>query len=243
MEGTDVSTDQVSTYIQASGTLPIVLLFSPPSHRFFAGLRAPRSFVPLLAVAVVSVALEACGSAQHTHVTAGSSSTEPSSPATASSSSPSAGYWKHDGDLDDNEPPSRHEELDDYPLLNSYGPPATPPETRPIAALVKRYYAAAAAGDSTAVCSMLRSSFAEELGQGDAKGAASCAAAIRPLLAQQHDQLTADQVSTMVLIGARLKGDLGIAVLGFQHAPESTILVEREAGAWKIGELLGNELP
>jgi hypothetical protein len=167
-------------------------------------------------------------------------------PSPPPSTTPVTSYQKTDGDIDDKYPPSRHAELDDEVLFRQYKTKANPTTTRAIAAIVKRYYAAAAAGDTSTVCSLLYSSFADQLAGEEShagQGGEACANAVAPLLEQQRQQFIEDEPSTMVVLGARLKGESAIALLGFQKAPESSILVQREGKTWKVGVLSGTELP
>jgi hypothetical protein len=47
----------------------------------------------------------------------------------------------------------------------------------------------------------------------------------------------------MKVVEERVKGALGLAVLGFRTTPESEIIVERERRAWKIAALFGTYMP
>ena len=113
-------------------------------------------------------------------------------------------------------------------------------------ASVKRYYLAAAAEDGATACSLLTSALANSVAGGVDRSASSavggCGPSMSLLLRQQHRSLTAREPATMVVIGVYLKGDLGLALLGFRRIPESTILVEREARVWKIDALFDSEL-
>jgi hypothetical protein len=42
--------------------------------------------------------------------------------------------------------------------------------------------------------------------------------------------------------GVYLKSDLGMAVLGFRHAPESAILLSREGQAWRVDALFDSPM-
>lgn len=162
---------------------------------------------------------------------------------------PPGGYLKADGD-GDNDDDNGHQKKgtvnDDVTLLSYYGGTAPPADRQAITAVIKRYYAAAVAEDGMTACSLLHSSVALALAKGQSQatqaGKAACAAALAPLLKQQHKYLVAIEVPTMVVPVVHAKGDLGLAVLGFRSQPEGEILVEREGRAWKLGALLDSEL-
>jgi hypothetical protein len=194
-----------------------------------------RDLLTLLACAVLSAGLLACG---------GSSSS--SSAGTASSGAKAArGYLEEDGDSDSDDPHATHPEQDDAAFLASYGARAPAAVERPIAAVVRSYYAASLAGNGASVCALLNpalaTAVANERGQSGA-GAGACAAAIAPVLAQQHQHLLAESPATMTVIGVYAKGNLGLVVLGFKHSPESELILTRAGGGWKVDALYDTEL-
>lgn len=212
-----------------------------------------RLLPALLAVALSSVVLSACGGAGKRT----DSALRPSSdaPATgnarvtpASRAMPPGGYLKSDGDTDhDDSPASTRPSQDDESLMAASKFGASQADKRAIATVVKRYYAAAAAGDGTKGCSLLDSTLAagvtEGQGQPPPGGGRDCAASLSLLFKQQHQQLVADDVSTMVVTEVHVEGRVGLAKLGFRAAPEGEILLQREGGAWKMDALSDSELP
>jgi hypothetical protein len=158
------------------------------------------------------------------------------------------GYLEEDGDGDrDDEPHPANAENGDRILLSNYGSRAGPRDVDAVTALIKRYYAAAAAGDGTTACSLLSRSIAatvaSDQGQSSQGRREGCAGYMSTLFKQQHQQLVADDVATMVVVSVHVKGDLGEALLGFRTVPEASMLVEREGRLWKIGSLLDGGTP
>jgi ketosteroid isomerase-like protein len=167
-------------------------------------------------------------------------------PKTTSNSLFYDGYLHEDGERDDDDPGTPHYEQDEHHrFLAQFGRSPRPTEARAITALIKRYFTAAAAGDSANACALLSTAASVALAaqhSSSTRGAGACAAAIAPPLAQAHQYLLTKEPTTMVVTGIYTKGDLGIAALGFRHTPESTILIEREASAWKIGSIFDNHM-
>ncbi|HTA15893.1 MAG TPA: hypothetical protein VK781_13640 [Solirubrobacteraceae bacterium] len=126
--------------------------------------------------------------------------------------------------------------------MAAYGGEASEADTRAVTAVIRKYYAAAAAEDGQAACQLLYSSLATGLAEGVGGGGKTCPAAISVLFKQQHSHIVADDVPTMVVISVHAKGNLGLAVLGFRRVPESEILVEREGSSWKIDALFDSEM-
>jgi ketosteroid isomerase-like protein len=205
-----------------------------------------RPLLALLAAALLGTTAVACGSATKT-----SGSTEPTSTSTSSESAVGAtpvttpaatthgGYVTEDGDQDGDDGPHPSEAgQDDGPLLAVYPGRANRTEARAITELVKRYYAASFAGDGASACALLSASIAKGLVADQTKptqGARdSCVEAISPLLAQQHQHLTAEDPATMAMTGVHLNGNLALVALRFKRAPEREIIVQREGRTWKI---------
>jgi hypothetical protein len=121
----------------------------------------------------------------------------------------------------------------------------TPTDKRAVAELVKRYYAAALAGDGVKGCSMLYSVFAkavaEDYGQVPSlsylHGAKTCAALMSRVFDHFHSQLAA-QVPVLRVTAVRFKGARGVAVLSFKDMPTLLLPVEREHGVWRVDQLL-----
>jgi hypothetical protein len=196
-----------------------------------------RPLAALLASALLATGAVACGSSGPS---ASARAGAGSSRATSTSSSAAGGYLREDGDEDADETSTAEGDQDDQTQLASYGPKAGPATTRAIANILRRYYAAAAAGDGDGACALLNAALAASLAAAagpTGKDAHTCAAGIAPVLAQQHQRLLAEQPATMTVIAVYAKGGLALATLGFKHAPESDILLTRAGSAWKIDAL------
>jgi hypothetical protein len=192
-----------------------------------------RQLLALLATILLSIATIACGNTSK--VTS-----------SASQVSPAGGYLKDDGDKDFDDVSSYHghPENDDRSILAPYGSRTSPADTSAVTTLVKRYYVAAAAGDGAQACSLLSSSLATGLALGGSTQStvSECAAPMSQLFKQQHQRLVAQEVATMVVVGVHVKGNTGLAVLGFKKMPESEITVVREDHAWKIDALFESDM-
>ncbi len=215
-------------------------------------MRSLFALLALLAIALLSVATGACGNSSK--VTSSSSPVPrrnapggSATSVTASRPTPSGGYLKRDGDNDDDDAnPSNSAENDDRTFLASYGGNANPADTRAITALVKSYYTAATAGDGATACLLLDTDLAMGLAENESQPVQSadksCARSLSQIFKRQHQQLAADDVATMIVTAVRVKGDIGLAVLGFRTAPEGEIILERESRAWKIDAPLGSDM-
>jgi hypothetical protein len=130
---------------------------------------------------------------------------------------------------------------DDGKFLN-YGHAAYAAEARALTALVKRYYAAAAASDGTEACSMLypfiAESVVEDYGHTPALRGDACATVMSKLFAQQH-KLLAGKSATLKMYAIRVDGARALTVLSFAVLPEVRIITERREGnTWKVLNLL-----
>jgi hypothetical protein len=131
--------------------------------------------------------------------------------------------------------------------IRTYGHAAVRVDKQAIAAVVKRYYAAAVAGDGTRACSMILPSFAkaipEDYGQAPGpaylRGAKTCAAVMGLLFRQVHRQVAA----AFEVTGVRVEGISALAILGSRVLPARYLSLERQGGAWRIVGLLDESLP
>jgi hypothetical protein len=209
----------------------------------------------LLASVLLGVGMSACGTGARTdgtsRVTPDAASAHKGSAATSSTAIASSpdGYLKYDGDkdFDDTQGGRNDPEYDSSILFSSLGGRASAADTQAVTTLVKSYFAASAAEDGARACSLLAAGLADGLQANQSQSAGSphdrCANSLSSLLAQQHSQLVADDVATMVVTSVHVKGNLGVAALGFRAAPESEILVEREGHTWKIDALFAGLMP
>lgn len=154
-------------------------------------------------------------------------------------------YLKADADRDNDDYPRpiKPGEPNDTFSPPAYGRVAPRADRQAIEGLVKRYYAAAAAGDGARACPLLYPSVAAGLGETDPGGAGGgCSAVMTRLFRQQRAQLAADDVATMVVVAVRIGSSRGAATVGFRKAPVGIIYVKRDRRAWKIDSLLDTEL-
>jgi hypothetical protein len=114
--------------------------------------------------------------------------------------------------------------------------------TGAIATLVKRYYAAASAGDGSAACAMMTPSFAravpEDYGSSYA-GYKTCPAIMSLLFKQARQQLA----EPITVLKVRVNGSTGQAIFSSRKMPASSIFLARQGGSWKVVQLIGSPLP
>jgi hypothetical protein len=224
-----------------------------------------RSLGVLVAVGLLSAGVTACGGAgkgtgSTSHLSSNaatigaaasspaagaasdSSSTPPTSPTSTSATSPTsttATQGSPEGlGLDAPAAP------EDHAHFGFYGHPAGTTDRRAIIALVKRYYAAAAAGDGKGACAMLVPSLLKsipveygQLGASYLRGAKTCAAVLLRLFESRHRELSVP----VAVIGVFVKGpyDAYAAVVS-SKMPTSIITLNHEHGAWMITRPLGS---
>jgi hypothetical protein len=234
-----------------------------------------RSLPASLAIALLGVGLGACGgsgkdagSASQANSTTATIAAKVGAPGPGVSTTPSAAVSSFKGDEDDDESASNHTSTSsrydndadfdndaiknkgyydgDDSAISATGQAARPTEERAIAALVKRYYAAAAAGDGAKACRLIYSTLEEAIPEdyGQPPGPAysrgkTCAVVMSKTFAHSHSQLAGGFAVT----GVRIEGKEARALLGSRTLPASFILLRRERGVWKINELLGQPLP
>jgi hypothetical protein len=138
---------------------------------------------------------------------------------------------------------------DDSSVLD-FGHSAKVSDRGPIAALIRRYYATAAAEDGAKACSMLYSIYAEAVpedygtsppGPAYARGT-TCPAVMTLVFKHSHDQIAA-RLPKLEVSRVRVRERQGVAVLSFGAMSEREIHLEREGRTWKILSLTDNELP
>lgn len=139
-------------------------------------------------------------------------------------------------------------DADDQEVLG-FGQRAAGAETRTVAVLVKRYYAAAVRFDGKQACSMLYSTTAEAVPEdyGEKPGPAylrgkTCATVMAKLFKHDRRQLSAAERKLKVT-EVRVAGNRGVALLDLGAKPERHMLVHREFGVWKIGAFMDAGMP
>jgi hypothetical protein len=209
-----------------------------------------RWLFALIVTVLSGVCAAGCGGASE------AASSTPKTPADAAvrqgaprtvASSPAPAEPKRDGDNDNDNPDNGYYDKDDAEIL-SYGQAASPGDRQRVTALVKRYFAVAAAGDGVAGCaltySLIDESIVEDYGQKaylPALRGRTCAEVMSKLFQQDHGQLAAG--ARLRVTGVRVSGDRGYALLGAGARPERSLLVHRESGAWKIEATVDGGLP
>jgi hypothetical protein len=170
------------------------------------------------------------------------------------------GYGRSDGDNDDRarsgdrdgDADSKNRSYydnDDRTVLR-FGHAASVSDRRTITNLVRRYLGAAAASNGASACKMIMSSIAatvpESLGRppgglpyasGD-----TCAVVLSKIFSMGHRQL-ATYSARLKVASIRLKGNSGLIALRFPGLAGRQIGLVREAGRWKIDDLVDAELP
>ena len=222
-----------------------------------------------LALAAISATMAACGGTRSPNsAPAGAASSVPESAATTPTHAPATAHeFLNDGDNDtygdadnDNNHDNDHDNFEDHkPNENGkyhdgddegivdFGHPASASLKRTLAALVKRYYALALAGDGQHACAMLIPGLAravpEDYGHRSAgpaylRAATSCPAVLTLLFKHVHAQLDARSVIT----GVRVSEDYAQVLLGSRTAPASSIALQREDGVWWVDEISASPL-
>jgi hypothetical protein len=232
-----------------------------------------RLLLASLAIALLGLGLSACGgsgkgagSSSQTSSKAATTAAKGGAPAPGASTTPStaAGFM---GDEDDDDTASNYTGNNRYDndadfdndtiknkgyydgddgAIRSYGHAASAADRRTIAALVKRYYAAAAASDGAKACPLIYSTQEEAIpedygrppGPAYARGK-TCAVVMSKMFAHAHNKLAGGFEVT----GVRVEGREARALLGSRTVPARFVVVTRERGAWKIDELIGQPLP
>lgn len=128
-----------------------------------------------------------------------------------------------------------------------FGHAANAQDTQAIAALVSRYYAAAATGSGSKACGLLYYLVAESLpedygrppGPLYLKGVDSCPALMTRVFKHFHSQLQAAPTITAV----RVNGNRAYALLGWTNLPAGFVEARREGQAWKVNVPLAMPLP
>jgi hypothetical protein len=200
----------------------------------------------LLAIALLSLGATACGGASK----AGSSTTNQVSPnasttggasTTSASSGAPTGLQGKDSNDGDNDPQSN----DDTAILD-YGHLASAADKRAVTALVKRYYAAAAAANGTRACPLIYGIVVETIPEefaGDPRlRGKTCATVMSKVFKQRHRQMAADN-AILKVTRVGVEGDKGLVLIYLGIPPVSSVLVHREGRAWKMQSLFEGGIP
>jgi hypothetical protein len=214
----------------------------------------------LLAATLLSLGACACGG------TGGATSSRAAASALADASGATA-HFRGDGDDDDEAGqrtgnPNDHDADFDYDTgtasqsyedrddrgVFAFGQPASAADERAIAALVKRYFKAAAAVNGARACTMIVARRVKYIGGEDynnpegepyLRGAKNCVSVMSRAFEHFHVEVSAPFAVT----GVRVKGSEALALMGSRTQPASSISLEREGSVWKVEGLLSQPLP
>jgi hypothetical protein len=130
--------------------------------------------------------------------------------------------------------------------VRAYGHAASVGDARALAAIVKRYFAAAAVGDGAGACSTLEPTIARSVPEayGRAPGPVylqgkTCAAVMSRLFEHIHAKLA----GAVEVTGVRVQGERALVFVGSRTMSAIYLTVERKGGAWRIAGLFGTSLP
>lgn len=187
----------------------------------------------LLSLATFAGAALGCGDGSTSERAAQRTSTLAAAPSLTAAAHPDS-----DGD---------HDRNDDEGLAgNDMSHKAASTEARAVAALVHRYYAAAAAADGASACPLLvatlarlAASHSKSFGPSYLRGR-GCAHILSQLFRHMHADLVSD-ASTMRVVEVRVEGPHGFAVLHTRRRLLSKLLVQREAESWRVASLLATQ--
>jgi hypothetical protein len=125
------------------------------------------------------------------------------------------------------------------------GHSASTADTRAIAALVKRYYAAAAAGDGKRACSMMLPRLVRTIpveygkfGASYMRGASTCSALEARLFAHLRARIT----SAIRVTEVRVSNSNAWAFFGSKTTPPEVVSLARNGASWWISEPIGTRL-
>lgn len=220
-----------------------------------------------LAIALFGLGLSACGGSGKGSGSASQTSSKAATATTATQGGSTAASGSFIGDEDDDDTASNYTGTNKYDndadfdndtiknkgyhdsddsTARSFGRAASAADRRTIAALVKRYYAAAAASDGAKACpliySTLEQAIPEDYGQPPGpvySRGKTCAVVMSEYFAHFHRQLA----GAFAVTGVRVEGRQARVLLGSKTVPASFVTLRRERGTWKINELLGQPLP
>jgi hypothetical protein len=189
-----------------------------------------RAYLAILATMTLGLGLGACGGSNV------ATSPQRSSPREDTAVT---AYFPNDKNDRDND----GDRNDDDEGVLDYGHAADAADRGQSVALIKRYFAAAAAANGARACSLLAPFIAESVVEDDGRTTAlygnSCAAVMSKLFKLHHALLLAKDES-MRIPSIRVEGsDKALAILEFTAIPEVRQIAERRVGGtWYVLELL-----
>jgi len=207
-----------------------------------------RSLLALLTMVLLGLGATACGGGSKgagsvLRVSSGATAKGGSAARIPSNTVPTRPQFPGDTDR----PSDRRYDKDDDPIRH-YGHAASAADERAVTGLVKRYYAAAAAGDGAKACSLIYSLFAksivEDYGRPPGPPALrgkTCGAVMSKLFKQRRRQREADN-ATLKVTGMRVEGNQAYVLLSATTMPVGYTVVKRERDAWKMNAFLGGPM-
>jgi hypothetical protein len=223
----------------------------------------PAAVLALLVGGALCASIAACGGAAQ--VTATDPAAIPPSPSLTGDYDGDDEYHadprRKDADNDDSNAPKDKDndtdasgggpfDADDHAMLH-FGHLANPAEWRAIAALMRRYFAAADAQDGAAACAMfapalVRSTSTMLGGATDIarylRGQPTCAGLMARMFAHYHREIAA-HAARLSVSRVRVQLNEGLVGLSFGTLPEAELRVQRVGGVWKVENQLDTELP
>lgn len=220
----------------------------PPAHSKEAASGRARPL--LVSFVLLAMCLLACGSTRHERRSAPAGTQGAPGARVATTTGANAALARHGAATDrDNDDAERLLSDDNNSAVAEFGHPASAADEHAVTALLRSYYATALAGNGVMACSMILSSLVKAVpadygryGPVYLRGGKTCPAVISRLFAHEHRRLIGETPRLSVL-ALHVRGADGVVLLGFGRLPERQISVHREAGTWKLGDLLDGELP
>jgi hypothetical protein len=211
------------------------------------GIRTIRGCMAPAASVLLAVLVAGCGSSDTSTVKSATTKTASTAAATTTEAALTASVLKGDSDKD-SDAGGAGDDTNNNAVLD-FGRPAGASNQRAIAALLERYYHAAATENGTAACSMLYSTLAESVPEdygsyaGPTYMRGSTCPAVMTLLFKHYHRLLGIEVPKLKITHVRLQERHGLAVLSFGSLPEREIHVQREGHIWRVTALIDTELP
>jgi hypothetical protein len=149
-------------------------------------------------------------------------------------------------DRDDDRPGSREDPDNDQSL--TFGHAANAADSQAIGALIRHYYALAAAGDGVGACSLLHELLVESIAEQNTKHgervapAKACARVVSALFRQNHREIVED-LAGVDLVQVRVRERRGLVLVRFGGLRERLIPVRRQGGVWSMDTLLDSGSP
>jgi hypothetical protein len=167
--------------------------------------------------------------------------------AKASTTPPRMASSRLDQDEDGDSRAYRGHDSDDGKFL-LYGMSAGSRDRQAMITVVQSYFAAAARGTGGMACSLMYSTYAEavveeQVGPASTSGGgdAECASVLTAIFRKNHVLFSADN-ATLVLTGARVKGNRGFVTMQIRGQHDRHMEMHREDNAWKVAALFDGGL-